>query len=75
MLGLDAWRKATSRLIAVDSHLSIPAAEKRLSTLLQELNDLAFPIEGLAEAVSIPLALNESATDRTHRKFTSSWAT
>jgi hypothetical protein len=50
MLGLDTWRKATSRLIAVDSHLSRAAAEKRLSTLLQELNDLAIPIEGLAES-------------------------
>jgi hypothetical protein len=57
MLGLDTWRKATSRLIAVDSHLSRAAAEKRLSTLLQELNDLAIPIEGLAESVSILLVL------------------
>lgn len=53
LLGLYTWRRSSTRLVTLpQADRSRVEAERELCSILQELNDHVFPIEGLPQSVS-----------------------
>ena len=51
MQRVEAWRKTTSRLLALESKGSVAGVEEELCDLVQELSGL-YPVRDLQELVS-----------------------